>query len=206
MLAGTNLITRRTSNMDSDANPNNLRRLHTLRQRCALRAGPSRTSQDVHGLPSCPLADGPRGPVHADSHSRRKCAKRGSNRLDLADDMLRVLQAMPRNLQVTEPSNQLRAAPLLLTSRTRVESYRNRSGPVDPPETGGDRSYRRLHHEDGAKPGLTFRNAVVGLGGLRQRVSLDDRFNFPLCHKSKSFVEIFGAVLLAADDADALRD
>src|SRR6266849_9261506 len=71
---------------------------------------------------------------------------------------------------------------------------------------GGDCSYRRLHCEDSAEPGPALRNAFVGLGGLRQWVSLDDRFDFPLCHEIKSFVQIFGAVLLAADDADALRD
>src|SRR5437870_5283827 len=96
--------------------------------------------------------------------------------------------------------------------------------PVDPPETGGDCSDRRLHlieqaaerpnvgaaidglafgllgrHcEDGAEPGPALRNAFIGLGGLRQWVSLDDRFDFPLRHEIKSFVEIFGAVLLTA--------
>src|SRR5580658_3059159 len=86
-------------------------------------------------------------------------------------------------------------------------SYRIMEGwPVDPPENGGDCSYRRLHCEDGAEPGAALRNAFVGLGGLRQWVSLDDRFDFPLRHEIKSFVEIFGAVLLAADDADALHD
>ena len=35
------------------------------------------------------------------------------------------------NLYVTEESNQLRYAPLLLTSRTRVEIYRDRSVPID---------------------------------------------------------------------------
>src|SRR6266436_7158183 len=52
----------------------------------------------------------------------------------------------------------------------------------------------------------TARNAFVGLGGLRQWVRLDDRFDFPLRHEIKSLVEIFGAVPLAADDADALHD
>src|SRR6266581_542843 len=85
--------------------------------------------------------------------------------------------------------------------------YRIMEGlPVGPPENGGDCSYRRLHCEDGAEPGPALRNAFVGLGGLRQWVSLDDRFDFPLRHEIKSFVEIFGAVLLAADDADALHD
>src|SRR5690348_14572783 len=65
---------------------------------------------------------------------------------------------------------------------------------------------RRSHCEDGAEPGPPLRNAFIGLSGLRQWVSLDDRFDFPLCHEIKSFEEIFGAVLLTADDADALHD
>ncbi len=40
----------------------------------------------------------------------------------------------------------------------------------------------------------------------RLPVSLDDRFDSPLRHEIKDFVEIFGAVLLTADDADALHD
>ena len=62
--------------------------------------------------------------------------------------------------------------------------YRIMEGfPVGPPETGGDCSYRRSHCEDGAEPGPALRNAFVGLGGLRQRVGLDDRFDLPLRHE-----------------------
>ena len=103
----------------------------TLYQRFLLRAGPSRTPQYVHGLLSFPLADTSRGTVHADLYSNWKCAKDGSNRLDLADDMLHVLQAMYCDLYITEESNQLRYAPLLLTPRTRLEIYRDRSVPID---------------------------------------------------------------------------
>jgi hypothetical protein len=102
-----------------------------LYQRFLLRAGPSRTPQYVHGLLSFPLADASRGTVHADLYSNWKCAKDGCNRLDLADDMLHVLQAMYCDLYVTEESNQLRYGLLLLTSRTRVEIYRDRSVPID---------------------------------------------------------------------------
>jgi hypothetical protein len=61
---------------------------------------------------------------------------------------------------------------------------------------------RRLLCEDGAEPGPALRNAFTGLGGLRQWVSLDNRFDFPLHHEIKSFVEIFvshgpGRVMLA---------
>jgi hypothetical protein len=38
--------------------------------------------------------------------------------------------------------------------------------PVDSTENGGDGSYRRLHCEDGAEPGLAVGYAFVGLGGL----------------------------------------
>jgi hypothetical protein len=103
----------------------------TLYQRFFLRAGPSRTPEYVQSLLSFPLADASRGTVHADLYSNWKCARDGSNRLDLADDMLHVLQAMYCDLYVTEESNHLRFAPLILTSRTRVEVYRDRSVPVD---------------------------------------------------------------------------
>ena len=78
--------------------------------------------------------------------------------------------------------------------------------PVDPPENGGDCSYRRLHCEDSAEPGPALRNAFVGLSGLCQWVSLDEGFDFPLRHEIKSFVEIFGAVLLAANYPNAFSD
>jgi len=103
----------------------------TLYKRFLLRAGPSRTPQYVHGLLSFPLADASRGTVHADLYSNWKCAKDRSNRLDLADDMLHVLQAMYCDLYITEETKQLHYAPLLLTSRTRVEIYGDRSVPID---------------------------------------------------------------------------
>jgi len=103
----------------------------TLYQRFLKNAGPSRTLQYVHSLLSFALADASRGTVHADLYSNWKCARDGSNRLDLVDDMLHVLQAMYCDLYVTEEDNQLRYAPLLLTSRTRVEIYRDRSVPID---------------------------------------------------------------------------
>ena len=58
--------------------------------------------------------------------------------------------------------------------------------PVDPSETGGDCSDRRLHCEDGAEPGPALRNAFIGLDGLRQWVGLDNRFDFPLRQEIKS--------------------
>jgi hypothetical protein len=103
----------------------------TLHRRFLLQTGPGRTPQHVHGLLSSPLAHASRGTVHADLYSNWKCAKDGSNRLDLADDMLHVLQAIYCDLYVTEENNQLRYAPLLLASRTRIRVYRDRSVPID---------------------------------------------------------------------------
>ena len=37
-------------------------------------------------------------------------------------------------------------------------------------------------------------------------VRFDDRFNLPLRYEIKGFVEVFGTVLLAANDTNALRD
>src|SRR5579863_10034482 len=63
-----------------------------------------------------------------------------------------------------------------------------------------------LHGEDGAEAGLALHHALICLRSLGQWVRLDYRFNFSLRHEIKGFVEIFGAVLLAADDLNALRD
>jgi hypothetical protein len=62
----------------------------------------------------------------------------------------------------------------------------------------------RLHCQDGAKSGLALCHAIVGLRCLSQRVGLHNRFNFSLRYEIKRFVKIFGAVLLAADDSNAL--
>jgi hypothetical protein len=43
---------------------------------------------------------------------------------------------------------------------------------------------------------FALRNALMGLGSLRQWVSRDDRFDFPLRHEIKSFVQTLGTVLL----------
>src|SRR5216683_5345774 len=76
----------------------------------------------------------------------------------------------------------------------------------DPPETGSDCSDRRLHCEDGAEPGLALGNAVVSPGCLSQWVRLHNRFNSSLRYEIKRFVKIFGAVLLATNYSNALRD
>src|SRR6202007_693040 len=60
--------------------------------------------------------------------------------------------------------------------------------------------------QDGTEPSLAFHDAQVGLGSLRQRLRLDDRLNFSLRYEIKGFVEILGAILLAADDTYALHD
>jgi hypothetical protein len=67
-------------------------------------------------------------------------------------------------------------------------------------------SHRQLNCEDGTEPGFALYNAFIRLRSLGQRVRLDDRFNFALRYEIKGFVEIFGAVLLATDHTNALRD
>jgi len=44
-----------------------------------------------------------------------------------------------------------------------------------------------LHCEDGAEPRLSLRNAFIGPGRLRQWVSLDDGFDFPVRHEIKRY-------------------
>ena len=65
---------------------------------------------------------------------------------------------------------------------------------------------RRLHGQDGAKPGLALRHTVVSFRCLCQWIRLDNRFNFSLRYEIKRFVKILGAVLLAANDSNAFRD
>jgi hypothetical protein len=69
----------------------------------------------------------------------------------------------------------------------------------DSASMGHDNQGRRLHCEDGTEPGLALHDALVCLRSLGQWVRLDDSFNFSLRYEIKGFVEIFGAVLLAAD-------
>src|ERR1700756_2711886 len=76
----------------------------------------------------------------------------------------------------------------------------------DPPETGGECSDRLLHCEDGAEPGRSLDNALISLRSFGQRVGLDYRFNFSLGYVIQGFVKVFRAILLAADDFDALEE
>src|SRR5215472_18130666 len=73
-------------------------------------------------------------------------------------------------------------------------------------ETGGDGSNWRLHCEDGSEAGLAFRNALVGLRSFGQGIGLNYRFNFSVGYVIQGFVEIFGPILLAANDLDALEE
>src|SRR4029077_4340882 len=77
---------------------------------------------------------------------------------------------------------------------------------LSPVSMDRDDQRRRLHCEDGAEPGLALHDTLVCLRSLGQWVRLDYRFNFPLRYEIKRFVEIFGAVLLAANDTNALHD
>src|SRR5258708_8014694 len=76
----------------------------------------------------------------------------------------------------------------------------------DPPETGGECSDRLLHCEDGAEPGRSLDNALISLRSFGQRVGLDYRFNSSLGYVIQGFVKVFRAILLAADDFDALEE
>ena len=64
----------------------------------------------------------------------------------------------------------------------------------------------RLHCEDGSEAGLALRNTFVGLRSFGQWVSLNHRFDFPSGYVVEGFVEIFRAILLAADYLDALEE
>src|SRR5690242_11829337 len=75
-----------------------------------------------------------------------------------------------------------------------------------PLETGGDRWDWRLHCEDSAKAGSALRNALVSLRSFGQWVSFNYRFNFSLGYVIQGFVEILGAILLAADDFDSFEE
>jgi hypothetical protein len=79
----------------------------------------------------CPAGEAARGTVRAYLYSNWHCAHYGSNRRDLLDDMLHVLQAMYCDLYVTEDKKQSKYASLLLTPRTRVAIYPNRDIPID---------------------------------------------------------------------------
>ena len=63
-----------------------------------------------------------------------------------------------------------------------------------------------LHRQDGAEARLAVDDTLIRLRSLSQWVRLDYRFNFSLRYEIKGFVEIFGAVLLAANYPNALHD
>jgi hypothetical protein len=93
--------------------------------------GPRFTLGYAHGLLRFPLAEAARGTVRADLYSNWHCANYGSNRRDLVDDMLHVLQAMYCDLYVTEEKKQSQYASLLLTPKINVGIYPNRNIPID---------------------------------------------------------------------------
>src|SRR5262245_270660 len=64
----------------------------------------------------------------------------------------------------------------------------------------------RLHCEDGAEAGLTLGYALIGLCSFGQWVGFSYRFHFVLGYVIEGFVQILGAILLAADDLDALEE
>jgi len=105
--------------------------VNTLYKRFIKRLGPGATQGYIFSILKFPLAEAARATVRADLYSNWHCAQYGSNRLDLADDMLHVLQAMYCDVYLTEEKNQLKYAPLLLTPRTRVAIYLDRTKRID---------------------------------------------------------------------------
>src|SRR4029077_310041 len=75
-----------------------------------------------------------------------------------------------------------------------------------PLESGGDCWDWRLHSEDSAKAGSALRNALVSLRSFGQWVGFNYRFNFSLGYVIQGFVEILGAILLAADYFDSFEE
>lgn len=102
-----------------------------LYRRLVKQLGSRFTPEYALGLLRFPLGDAARGTVRADLYSNWHCANYGSNRRDLVDDMLHVLQGMYCDLYVTEEKKQSKYAPLLLTPKTRVAIYPDRSIPID---------------------------------------------------------------------------
>ena len=63
-----------------------------------------------------------------------------------------------------------------------------------------------LHRQNGAEARLAVDHTLIRLRSLSQWVRLDYRFNFSLRYEIKSFVEIFGTILLTANYPNALHD
>jgi hypothetical protein len=80
-------------------------------------------------LLTSPVGNVARGIVRADLYYNWRCATRGSNRFDLMDDTLHVLQATYCDIYATAEAKQSEYASLLLTD-TRVEIY-DRKTPID---------------------------------------------------------------------------
>lgn len=80
-------------------------------------------------LLTSPVGNVARGIVRADLYYNWRCATRGSNRFDLMDDMLHVLQATYCDIYATAEAKQSEYASLLL-ARTPVEIY-DRKTPID---------------------------------------------------------------------------
>src|SRR3979490_381807 len=107
----------------------------------------------------------------------------------------------------------VRHACICVLASLSVQKLRTSSASMDhfplarhPPETGAVCSDRGSHCEDSAEPSIALRNPVVGLRCLCQRIRLDNRLNFSLRYEIKCFVQIFGAVLLAANYSNAFPD
>src|SRR5215510_7308034 len=63
-----------------------------------------------------------------------------------------------------------------------------------------------LHCEDGAEPGFALRDTLIGLRSFGQWIGFNNWFDPSLGHVIQGFVEIFRAILLAADDFNPLEE
>jgi hypothetical protein len=81
------------------------------------------TTQYVRGVLLWRAANAARSLVRADLYSNWRAANRGSNPVDLIDDMLHILLAIYSDIYVTGEKKQTEYASLLLTPGTRVAIY-----------------------------------------------------------------------------------
>jgi hypothetical protein len=81
------------------------------------------SSEAIAGLLSSPYGKCCRAVIYADLYSNWRCANRDSNRKDLTDDILDVLQAIYCDIYATEEAGQQEYAEYLLTKETRVAIY-----------------------------------------------------------------------------------
>jgi hypothetical protein len=102
----------------------------TLYQKVIKRMGQGPTMADILELLRYPIAEASRASVRGDLYYNWHCAEYSGIRLDLLDDILHLLQAVYCDLYISEDKGQGIYGPLILTARTRVEIYRDRTIPI----------------------------------------------------------------------------